>query len=132
MSRTHRTLVGLLAAAVLSATIGTADAGNQTGPIQGYVVAYSRDGNGSIKAPWRDTERGRQVRLPHGTWVYCRTSCSETLRVQTIDIWANVNNGSLIGAGRTSAACSAACTGSGASRLRALLILVGLAGDERI
>ena len=105
MSRTHRTLVGLLAATVLSATIGTADAGNQTGPVQGYVIAYSHDGNGSIKAPWRDTARGRQVRLPHGTWVYCRTSCSETLRVQTIDIWANVNSGSLIGAGTIQNEC---------------------------
>lgn len=102
MSRTRTTLAGLLAAAVaLSAGIGTANAG----PTQGYVVAYSHDGNGSIKAPWRDTARGRQVRLPHGTWVYCRTSCSETLRVQTIDIWANVNNGSLIGAGTIQNEC---------------------------
>jgi hypothetical protein len=55
-------------------------------PVQGYVIAYSHDGNGSIKAPWRDTKMGRQVRLPHGTWVYCRASCSETLRVETIDL----------------------------------------------
>jgi hypothetical protein len=107
MSRTSTTLAGLLAAATaFSASIGTAAAGsNSAGPTQGYVIAYSHDGNGSIKAPWRDTPRGRQVRLPHGTWVYCRTSCSETLRVQTIDIWANVNNGSLIGAGTIQNEC---------------------------
>ncbi len=109
MSRTRLTLAGLLAAAVIAAPIGTATAGrNAIGPIQGYVVAYSHDGNGAIKAPWRDTARGRQVRLPHGTWVYCRTSCSETLRVQTIDIWANVNNGSLIGAGTIQNECGIA------------------------
>ena len=109
MSRTHLTLAGLLAAAALIPTIGGATAGrNEAGPIQGYVIAYSHDGNGSIKAPWRDMARGRQVRLPHGTWVYCRTSCSETLRVQTIDIWANVNNGSLIGAGTIQNECGIA------------------------
>ena len=107
MSRTSTTLAGLLAAATaFSASIGTAAAGsNSAGPTQGYVIAYSHDGNGSIKAPWRDTPRGRQVRLPHGTWVYCRTrSVSEQL-VRTIDIWANVNNGSLIGAGTIQNEC---------------------------
>ena len=39
------------------------------------------------------------MRLPHGTWVYCRTSCRETLRVETVDIWANVDNANPIGAG---------------------------------
>jgi hypothetical protein len=109
MRRTQAILPVLLAAAACSLTFGPALAGrNVSGPIQGYVVAYSHDGNGAIKAPWRDTARGRQVRLPHGTWVYCRTSCSETLRVQTIDIWANVNNGSLIGAGTIQNECGIA------------------------
>jgi len=110
MSRTRYTIAGLLAFASLSSTMvaATARTRNAAGPIQGYVVAHSHDGNGSIKAPWRDTARGRQVRLPHGTWVYCRTSCSETLRVQTIDIWANVNNGSLIGAGTIQNECGIA------------------------
>jgi len=109
MRRTQATLALLLAAAAGSLSIGTALAGRTaTGPVQGYVIAYSHDGNGSIKAPWRDTKMGRQVRLPHGTWVYCRTSCSETLRVQTIDIWANVNNGSLIGAGTIQNECGIA------------------------
>jgi hypothetical protein len=106
MSRTHLILAGPLAAAALSMTIGAAAAGHDdVGPVQGYVIAYSHDGNGSIKAPWRDTARGRQVRLPHGTWVYCRTRCSETLRVQTIDIWANINSASPIGAGTIQNEC---------------------------
>ncbi len=101
-----RPATALLAAAALSVTIEAAAAGrDDAGPIQGYVIAYSHDGNGSIKAPWRDTKMGRQVRLPHGTWVYCRTSCSETLRVQTIDIWANVNNGEPIGVGTLQNEC---------------------------
>jgi hypothetical protein len=107
MSRTKLILARLLtAAAIVSPCVDAAAAGrNDAGPNGGWVVAYSHDGNGSIRAPWRDTPRGRQVRLPHGTWVYCRTSCSETLRVQTIDIWANVNNGTMIGAGTIQNEC---------------------------
>ncbi len=37
------------------------------------------------------------MRLPGGTWVYCRKSCSETLRVETVDIFEN--QGSLTGYG---------------------------------
>jgi hypothetical protein len=61
------------------------------GPIIGTVTAVSLYGNGSISAPYRNTPVGYQVRLPHGTWVYCRTSCSETLRVQTVDMFAREN-----------------------------------------
>ncbi|MGD9785653.1 MAG: hypothetical protein AB7E80_05365 [Hyphomicrobiaceae bacterium] len=59
----------------------------------GYVVAHSRHGNGSISAPVRDTRMGPQVRLPGGTWEYCRRSCSETLRVETVDIWEGRSDG---------------------------------------
>jgi len=62
------------------------------GPIiLGTVTAVSLYDNGSITAPYRNTPVGYQVRLPHGTWVYCRTSCSETLRVQTVDMFAREN-----------------------------------------
>jgi len=107
MSRTKLAVARLLTAAAIVSPCVDAYAASRSdaGPIGGWVVAYSHDGNGSIKAPWRDTPRGRQVRLPHGTWVYCRTSCSETLRVQTIDIWANVNNGTMIGAGTIQNEC---------------------------
>jgi hypothetical protein len=78
------------------------------GPVLGYVIAHSHDGNGSIRAPYRNTPVGYQVRLPHGTWVYCRTSCSETLRVQTVDIWANIDDVNPIGAGTLQAECGIA------------------------
>ena len=70
---------------------GPAEAGSRyrPGPIIGYVTAHSHYDNGSVRGPVRDTPVGRQVRLPHGTWVYCRTSCSETLRVQTVDIFGD-------------------------------------------
>ena len=61
------------------------------GPTLGTVTAVSMYGYGSIRAPYRNTPVGYQVRLPHGTWVYCRTSCSETLRVQTVDMFAREN-----------------------------------------
>ncbi|MFN3869695.1 MAG: hypothetical protein ACK4MF_11605 [Hyphomicrobiaceae bacterium] len=54
---------------------------------EGYVVARSRFGNGTVSGPVRETRVGPQVRLPGGTWEYCRRSCSETLRVETVDIW---------------------------------------------
>lgn len=54
---------------------------------EGFVVAKSRFGNGTVSGPVRETRVGPQVRLPGGTWEYCRRSCSETLRVETVDIW---------------------------------------------
>jgi len=98
---------GLLAAAALCALAPTAGAGTRYGhgPILGTITAHSHFGNGSVTAPYRNTPVGYQVRLPHGTWVYCRTSCRETLRVETVDIWAYIDNGSPIGAGTLQAEC---------------------------
>jgi len=53
----------------------------------GYVTAQSRIGNGTVSGPVRQAALGREVRLPGGTWIPCRHSCSETLRVETIDYW---------------------------------------------
>jgi len=103
-----------IVATVIVALAGLGLAGTQSaagtryghGPILGTITAHSHYGNGSVTAPYRKTPVGYQVRLPHGTWVYCRTSCSETLRVETVDIWsAVVDNGSMIGAGTMQAEC---------------------------
>lgn len=64
------------------------------GLAEGYVVAHSRHGNGSVSGAVRETRLGPQVRLPGGTWEYCRRSCSETLRVETVDFWEGRNSGS--------------------------------------
>lgn len=71
----------------LPMTTSPADAGRRRAEnlSEGYVVAYSRFGNGSITGAVRNTDLGPQVRLPSGHWEYCRRSCSETLRVQSID-----------------------------------------------
>jgi hypothetical protein len=54
----------------------------------GYVTAVSRYGAGSITAPVRISALGRpEVRLPGGTWIECRQTCSNTLRQETIDFW---------------------------------------------
>ena len=66
---------------------------------EGRTVAYSRFGNGSTSAPVRATRKGAQVRLPNGRWTYCRTSCSETLRVKTVDLNEYPNR--LVGGGGT-------------------------------
>lgn len=57
------------------------------GAERGYVIARSRHGNGSVAGRVRETHLGPQVQLPGGNWEYCRRSCSETLRVETIDFW---------------------------------------------
>jgi hypothetical protein len=96
-------LTALLVTLALAPQAGAA--ARATSKILGYVTAHSHDGNGSIRAPYRATSVGYQVRLPHGTWVYCRTSCSETLRVNTVDVWANVDDASPIGVGTLSQEC---------------------------
>ena len=53
----------------------------------GVVIAKSRYGNGTISAAVRPTGIGWEVQLPGGRWVYCRRSCAETLRVETIDFF---------------------------------------------
>lgn len=101
----------LFAAGLVAAvSLGLAGTSALAGPravskILGFVTAHSHDGNGSIRAPYRATDVGYQVRLPHGTWVYCKRSCSETLRVNTVDVWANVDDASPIGVGTLSAEC---------------------------
>jgi hypothetical protein len=51
------------------------------------VIAKSRFGNGEVRGLIRRTNQGWQVQLPGGRWVDCRRSCSETLRVETVDFW---------------------------------------------
>lgn len=78
-----------LAAALSSSLVLTLAAGGgitHAYAASGYVTAESRFGNGSITAPVREARNGYQVRLPRGNWVYCRRSCAETLRVETVDL----------------------------------------------
>lgn len=69
----------------------------------GVVTAESRHGNGAVAGPVRAGRSGYEVRLPGGTWVGCRHSCSETLRVETVDFWEN--DGRLVGAGTAANEC---------------------------
>jgi len=80
----------------LSAGAAIDDAGAQVftrerppaGPPRGDVVyAESRWGHGSISGPVRRGRSGWEVRLPRGTWIRCRRSCSEELRLATVDFW---------------------------------------------
>ena len=99
----------VMALAALAMAAAPANAGPRAvSKILGYITAHSHDGNGSIRAPYRATDVGYQVRLPRGTWVYCKTSCAETLRVNTVDVWANVDNASPIGVGTLQAECGIA------------------------
>lgn len=99
-----------IAAATVVALAGAApvDAGfkrnrGYNGVEQGYVVANSRFGNGSVRGSVREGREGLQVQLPGGTWEYCRASCSETLRVNALDQFEN--QGQMIGYGTAAQEC---------------------------
>ena len=89
----------LAAAALIAVPLPPANATFKRPPASypgGYVVAESRFGNGTVQAPVRQAAKGWQVRLPGGSWEYCRRSCSETLRVETVDRWeGKLGNGSV-------------------------------------
>ena len=88
--------LGIAAAVVVVGTAG-ADAADRRshagGPYgaPGYVVAESEYGNGRVSGAVRPSPLGYQVRLPGGTWIYCRMSCTETLRVESVDFWQSRN-----------------------------------------
>jgi hypothetical protein len=56
-------------------------------PKSDVVVAHSRWGHGSVSGPVRRAPNGWEVRLPRGTWIPCKRSCSEELRFATVDFW---------------------------------------------
>ncbi len=101
MVRTSLIAAGLATALTIFGALAPAEATfrnrGYNGGRDGVVVATSRYGNGSVSGPVRQAKFGLEVRLPGGTWVGCRASCSETLRVETVDIWEN--DGRLVGAG---------------------------------
>lgn len=91
-------LVALASAIALPIADGTAfgqaaaqgvtwDPAPRGAPKRDYVVAHSRWGHGSTSGPVRRARNGWEVRLPRGTWIPCRRSCSEELRLATVDFW---------------------------------------------
>jgi len=54
-----------------------------------FVTAESRFGHGTVSGAVRPARFGFEVRLPGGTWIGCRRTCAETLRVETVDFWEN-------------------------------------------
>ena len=82
------TAVGLLAMAVLPATANWRSRGAPEGD---HVIAESRFGNGTVEGAVRPSSTGYEVQLPSGRWTACRTSCSETLRVMSVDFYERKN-----------------------------------------
>ena len=76
-------------------TIASGAEGTATKPYpDGFVIAKSRFGNGTMRGQVRRAALGWQVQLPSGRWVYCRRNCAETLRVETIDFFQPNSAGS--------------------------------------
>jgi len=95
MRRPHALILALATGFTL-ANLAPAEAGfkrgrGYNGVEEGGVVAHSRYGNGSATGRVREARDGLQVQLPGGTWEYCRASCSETLRVETVDKFENAD-----------------------------------------
>jgi hypothetical protein len=102
---------------ILALTLALAIAGTSSLPVDagwrrdrgynglenGFVIAHSRFGNGSVEGKVREARHGLEVRLPRGTWVGCRASCSETLRVETLDKFEN--QGQMMGYGTAQQEC---------------------------
>jgi hypothetical protein len=66
-------------------TVGASDVSAQS---RGSVVTgCSSFGKGCVSGPTREGRFGREVRMPGGTWIGCRSSCAETLRDETVDFW---------------------------------------------
>lgn len=81
-----------LLAIVLPAVLGALPAEAQSrrqAPAGDVVVAESRFGHGTVSGAVRQGRTGLEVQLPGGTWIACRKSCSETLRVESVDFWEN-------------------------------------------
>lgn len=86
----HLVPVTVLTIAVSLVDVTTSDAGRRGySHNDQYVAAESKFGNGSVVGPVRRTSVGWQVRTPGGSWLHCARSCSETLRVNTVDFWEN-------------------------------------------
>jgi len=90
--------IGTIAAlAVLTIVLGvdaaSADQRRYARGDTGFVTAESRFGHGTITGAVRPARHGLEVRLPGGTWIGCRRSCAETLRVETLDFWENQGRG---------------------------------------
>jgi hypothetical protein len=83
-----------IAIALAGATAASATDPRSRGPAPSYVVAKSAFGNKTVTGAVRNTPMGYQVQLPGGTWIYCRMSCTETLRVETVDFWEAHERGS--------------------------------------
>lgn len=81
-------LAGMITAGAVALLSTHADAGflRHRADEGDYAVAKSQHGNGTVSGPVRSGRAGYEVRLPSGTWIACRTSCSETLRVETVDL----------------------------------------------
>lgn len=81
-------LLAVVVPAVLAALPAEAQSRRQA-PSGDYAVAESRFGHGTVSGAVRQGRTGLEVQLPGGTWIACRKSCSETLRVESVDFWEN-------------------------------------------
>lgn len=95
-------IAAALAASAMSAEAARRNAYRDNADV---VVAVSRFGNGHVTGAVRPTSVGPQVQLPSGSWVYCRRSCSETLRVETVDLNEDLRDSNTSRGGKLAGEC---------------------------
>ncbi len=105
MRLTPLALATVLAVTLVPLLATAADARHKRhgGYDSGSVTTYSRHGNGEVSGAVRPGRYAWEVQLPGGTWVSCRRSCEETLRVQSIDFFENQDT--LVGYGTLQNQC---------------------------
>ncbi len=58
-----------------------------------YIRVESDNHPKAVIVPVRQTAKGRQVKLPGGSWVYCEITCDYTVRRQSLDFWEGQGQG---------------------------------------
>jgi hypothetical protein len=82
-----RVVLSMVAALMVAAAPGTADAQSTREVREGRVSACSIYGNGCATVPIRRAAYDYELRMPSGTWVGCRQDCKSALREEVLDFW---------------------------------------------
>jgi len=82
-----RVVLSMVAALVMIAAPGAADAQSARETREGRVSACSTYGNGCVTVPIRRAQYDYELRMPSGSWVSCRMDCKSALREEVLDFW---------------------------------------------
>lgn len=82
-----RVVLSMVAALMVAAAPGTADAQSAREVREGRVSVCSTYGNGCVTVPIRRATYDYELRMPGGSWVSFRMDCKSALREEVLDFW---------------------------------------------